>query len=185
MRAMADVQADALRAAGDLLERVLGADGEPPGGETPPAERGYTALLDAWADVLQRVAAGLTRPETSRTVAIPVDADVVGSPIRLVLGSADEADLKPTEIWLHNGTPSAVGPLALVCGPLTSPDGVTLENVELRFDPATVEELPARSSRAVLVSLARPGPLRPGVYRGTIQAHGAPTIWLPLEVAVA
>jgi hypothetical protein len=185
MRAMADVQAEALRAAGDLLERVAGADRHAPAREIPSAERGYTALLDAWADVLQRVAAGLARPEARHTVAIPVDADVVGAPIRLVVGSHEEADGKPTEIWLHNGTPAAVGPLTLVCGPLTGPDGIALENVEIRFEPAAVEELPARSSRAVLVSLASHGRLRSGVYRGTIQARGAPTIWLPLEVAVA
>jgi hypothetical protein len=34
------------------------------------------------------------------------------------------------------------------------------------------------------VSLAATGPLRPGIYRGTIQADGAPKLWLPLEVSI-
>ena len=44
----------------------------------------------------------------------------------------------------------------------------------MRFDPRKVALLPARSSRAVIVSLAASRPLRPGVYRGTIQAKGRP-----------
>jgi hypothetical protein len=44
--------------------------------------------------------------------------------------------------------------------------------------------LEPRSSRAVVVSLVANGSLRPGTYRGTIQAHGAPRLWLPIEVAV-
>jgi len=28
------------------------------------------------------------------------------------------------------------------------------------------------------------GPLRAGTYRGTIQASGAPSLWLPFEVTI-
>jgi hypothetical protein len=36
----------------------------------------------------------------------------------------------------------------------------------------------------VVVSLDWTAPPRPGFYRGTIQAEGAPNLWLPVEVAV-
>ena len=87
-------------------------------------------------------------------------------------------------MWLHNGTSTAVGPLALRCGPLSDADGAVLDGAEVGFEPREVDPLPARSSRAVVVSLAAAGPLRPGTYRGTIQAQGAPRLWLPLEVVV-
>ena len=46
--------------------------------------------------------------------------------------------------------------------------------------------LAPRSSRAVTVSLALDSPVpAAGTYRGTIQADGAPGLWLPLEVSVA
>jgi hypothetical protein len=54
----------------------------------------------------------------------------------------------------------------------------------VRFDPSELELLPARSSRGVAVSLAAARPLRPGAYRGAIQARGAPGLWLPLEVVI-
>jgi hypothetical protein len=184
MRAMADVQADALRAAGDLLERVLGADGEAPAPQQRSYERGYAALLEAWADVLQRLAAGLARPPDGPMVAVPVDADVVGPSIRIVVGQGDGAEGATAEIWLHNGTSAAVGPLALRSGPLTASDGTALDGAEMRFDPAEVALLAPRSSRAVTVSLAADGQLAPGIYRGAIQARGAPKVWLPVEVAV-
>ena len=88
------------------------------------------------------------------------------------------------EIWLHNGTRSAAGPLALRCGQLSDSSGAVLDGGDVRFDPPEVALLPPRSSRAVVVSLAASGSLRPGTYRGTIQGHGAPDLWLPFEVAI-
>ena len=65
-----------------------------------------------------------------------------------------------------------------------TPTAAVLDGAEVGFEPREVDPLPARSSRAVVVSLAAAGPLRPGTYRGTIQAQGAPRLWLPLEVVV-
>jgi hypothetical protein len=70
------------------------------------------------------------------------------------------------------------------CGQLAAADGTALEDAEVRFEPREVPVLPARSSRAVTVSVATGGSVRPGTYRGTIQAGGAPRLWLPLEVTV-
>jgi hypothetical protein len=112
---------------------------------------------------------------------VPLDsAGGVSPPVRLSVPAEDS-----TEVWLHNGTFSALGPLTLRCGPLTAADGTVLGGVELRFDPPEIAELPPRSSRAVLLSLSTNGSMPTGAYRGTIQADGAPALWLPVEVEVA
>lgn len=186
VRAVADVQAEGLRAASELLERMLGHDREGPEPRSPSPERDYTALLvDAWAEMLQRIAAGLAEPVQPGALTIPVDSGAVGPPVRLTLGESGSAEGAVAEVWLHNGTSSAVGPLGLRCGQLTASDGTVLDGAHVGFEPAELEPLPPRSSRAVLVSLAATGSPRPGIYRGTIQASGAPKLWLPLEVAIA
>lgn len=184
MRAMADIQADGLRAASELLERMLGSDHQAPPPRARSPEPQYSALVDAWAELLQRIAAGLARPVDSGAVTIPVDSGAVGPPVRLVLERSEPRESATTEIWLHNGTSAPVGPLVLRCGELAAPDGTVLDAAQVRFDPGEVAALPPRSSRGVLVSLAASGPLRPGIYRGTIQADGAPKLWLPVEAAV-
>jgi hypothetical protein len=184
MRAMAEIQADGLRAASDLLERMLAPEND---GQTtrsaPSPERDYTALVEAWAQLLQRVAAGLAQPAESGAVTVPVDSSTVGPPVRLVLERPDRAEGTAAEIWLHNGTSTAVGPLALCCGALTAPGGDVLD-ARVGFDPDEVPLLPPRSSRGVVVSVAASGRPCPGIYRGTIQADGAPKLWLPVEVSV-
>ncbi len=185
MRAMADIQADALRAASELLERMLASDQDVPSSRSSSSERQYAALFDAWAELLQRVAGGLARPVQDGAVAVPVDSDHVGPPVRVVFESSEHGEGgKATEVWLHNGTSAAVGPLSMRCGPLTAPDGTVLESAQMLFDPAEIAQLPPRSSRAVLVSLLAAGALRAGIYRGTIQADGAPRLWMPVEVEV-
>jgi hypothetical protein len=176
-RAVAEIQAEGLRAAGELLDRVLGAEPDagpgpprrPPGGEA-------TALVDAWLDLVRRMVDALARPDAPGAITVAVDGSGVGPQVRL--------DGAPTEVWLHNGTPRAVGPLALRCGPLTGPDGAALDGARVRFDPAEIDVLPGRSSRGVVVALDVGAEQAPGVYRGTIQARGAPRLWLPLEVVV-
>jgi hypothetical protein len=166
------VQAEGLRAAGALLERMLRS--EPEGGGARPRREpaDYTALVDTWTDVLQRTVAGLAgRPDE---ITLPVDAPGVGPLVRLLTS--------PVEIWLRNGSRASLGPLALHCGPLSSPDGAVLDGSFVAFDPPLVDVLAPRSSRAIAVSLVGAPPA--GLYRGTIQARGAPGVWLPLEVVV-
>ena len=183
MRAMADIQADGLRAASELLERMLAPDHDGPAARSPSPERDYTALVDAWAQLLQRVAAGLAQPAESGPVTVSVDSTTVGAPVRLVLEGPEQAESAAAEIWLHNGTSAAVGPLALCCGALTAPGGDVLD-ARVAFEPSEVLMLPPRSSRGVVVSVAASGRPGPGIYRGTIQADGAQALWLPVEVAV-
>lgn len=187
MRAMADIQADGLRAASELLDRMLGADrGSSPPPRDPPAESNSKALFDAWAEMLQRVAAGLARPgESNGALTVSLGTAGVGPAVRLALGGSSSADDETgVELWLQNGTPSELGPIALRSGPLTDADGEVLEGAEVRFEPGELESLPPRSARAVRVSLAASGTPRTGIYRGMIQADGAPNLWLPLEVAI-
>jgi hypothetical protein len=184
VRAAADIQADGLRAASELLERMLGSDRQSPGPRSRSPAREYTALVDAWAELLQRIAAGLAQPGQPGPMTIPVDSSGVAPPVRLALLESENGGVAVAEVWLHNGTSTAVGPLLPRCGQLTASDGTVLDGARVLFEPGEVELLPARSSRAVLVSLAATGSLRPGIYRGTIQAEGAPKLWLPLEVTV-
>jgi hypothetical protein len=184
VRAMADIQAEGLRAAGDLLERMLRR--EPGAAEdraTAPAGE-LTALVDAWTDLLRRTLDGLVRPEPAGSVSVGVDSTGVGPRVRLELPPGAETGAI-AEVWLHNGTARAVGPLSLRCGPLSDADGHVLDGGDVIFDPPEVAVLPARSSRAVLVSLATDRALHAGRYRGAIQAFGAPALWLPFEVAIA
>jgi hypothetical protein len=119
---------------------------------------------------------------------VPVEANGIGPPLRLAVGPASDPGERSAEVWLHNGGRSSVGPVVFRCGELSDARGERLAGVEVRFDPAEVEAMPARSSRAVTVTLAENGAAREdlpaGTYRGTIQARGAPGVWLPLEVVV-
>jgi hypothetical protein len=184
MRAMADIQAEGLRAAGELLERMLRSEPDGNGRRTRAPEGDYTALVDAWTDLFRRMVGGLAQPSESGAVTVAVDSSGVGPPVRLAVSEPEDAGGAVAEVWLHNGTSSEVGPLTLRCGQLSDSKGKVLKGADVCFKPRKVALLPARASRAVTVSLAASGPLRPGVYRGTIQAKGAPRLWLPLEVTI-
>jgi hypothetical protein len=184
MRAVADIQAEGLRAAGELLERVLGSEPDGAGPRERSAADDYGALAAAWAEMFRRFAAAMTLPGQPDAVTVAIDTAGVGPQVRLVLRGPDDLESGVTEVWLHNGTFSAVGPVALTCGELRDSDGAVLDGASVQFEPRQVPLLPARSSRAVVVSLAASGPLRPGTYRGTIQASGAPSLWLPFEVTI-
>jgi hypothetical protein len=187
MRAMADIQAEGLRAASDLLARVLEPDHRAPAelshSPSHSSERAYAGLVDGWVELLQRVSAGLAPPGDAGRVTISVDSAAVSPPVRLVLEGPEQVEGTGGEVWLHNGTSAAVGPLALRCGALSAAGGEVLD-ARVDFDPVEVPLLPPRSSRGVVISILAVGEPRPGVYRGTIQAEGAPALWLPLEVAV-
>jgi hypothetical protein len=184
MRAMAEIQADGLRAASELLDRMLKTDEHVPPTSARSPQRDYTALVDAWAELLQRMAAGLAEPAEPDHLTVPVDSSAVGPTVRFLLERCEPPARASAEIWLHNGTSAAVGPLVLRCGELAASDGTVLDCARVLFDPTEVDLLPPRSSRGVLASLAASAAVRPGIYRGTIQADGAPKLWLPVEATV-
>ena len=153
IRAVADIQAEGLRAAGELLERVLGSEPDRSGPRSERPAGDYTALADAWVDLVRRTVAGLAQPASPGSVTVPVGGSNDTPPlVRLKLGEPESADDSnngtgtqnagnATEVWLHNGTLSPVGPLTLRCGQLSDPDGTLLEGVEVRFDPREVAVL--------------------------------------------
>jgi hypothetical protein len=89
------------------------------------------------------------------------------------------------EVWLHNGTGEPRTGLRLHCGDLRAHDGSTLPASVLRFDPASLDELPARSSRGVVVVAEVADGVPGGAYRGVLLVAGAPDVWLPIVVTVA
>jgi hypothetical protein len=96
--------------------------------------------------------------------------------------SAGGTDCANAEVWLHNGSAAAYSDIALHCGDLRASNGAVLPAASVRFEPP-IADLPARSSRGVVVSVGTDVP--PGTYRGVVLAAGIPDAWLPIEVVVA
>ena len=215
IRALADVQRRGLIAAGELVDRLIGAvDGD----RTPSASGRATRptpdddpqtldLVTVWIDVFQRglqamipgtrnhgpaavngaqiATADLARGTTTGAVHIRAAAHS-GSP-----GNGDGGASRggrrggTAEVWLHNATPEPVPDLRLHAGDLRAHDTRTLPKSALRFDPPSLDELPARSSRGVVVVADVAERVPGGVYRGVLLVTGAPDVWLPIVVTVA
>jgi hypothetical protein len=177
LKAVAEIQAEGLHAAGALLERVIGA--EPDYGGARPRSRApdYRALVDAWTELLTQTLAGLAPHDPGAELTVQVDGRAAAPLVRL-----DGAEV---EVWLRNDGREDAGPISLFAGPLVDADGAVLEGAEIGFEPREVPLLPARSSRAVTLSLVAADGARPGTYGGTVQARGAPALWIPLEVVIA
>ena len=198
-RALGDIQAQALRAAGEVVERLArlsdGSETASDHGETasdsetsPPGNAAN--LIEAWIELLQRASKSFTSASTGGSHApdderIEVDLDA-GSANTLVHLEVDESGAirsGTAEVWMHNGTAGSIGPLTFLGDELRSPEGVPLA-ATLACDPAHIDVLPGRSSRGVALTIAKEGELRPGTYRGLIQVKGAPQVWLTVEVVV-
>jgi hypothetical protein len=196
-RVMGDIQAQALRAAGDLVERLLAvAEALPkPGAPFPTASgtgNGSTGrsddasrLIDAWVEMLQRISGAFgTRSGDENSQQVDVEVGDGAAPcLRFCADESGELVQGEAEVWLHNGTPDPFGPLTIGSGDLISPEGERLA-AHVVCEPAAIAELPPRSSRGVIVSLAPEGELHRGVFRGLLQVRGAPGVWFPVEVAV-
>jgi hypothetical protein len=233
-RALGEIQRRGLRAAGDLVDRLIGAvDG---GGRDNPAAAGDAAddrvdapreangstarqagsagvsvagsppadLLQLWTDVFQRglqAMAAMARPDGAhaagggRIATADVGRGTATGAVQVTVGT-DRSGEDPVgsdvqsgrtgmaEVWLHNGTAEARSGLRLHSGDLLTHDGRTLPHSSLRFDPPSLEELPARSSRGVVVVAEVADPVPDGVYRGVLLVAGAPDVWLPIAVTV-
>ena len=199
-RALGDIQAQALRAAGEVVERLArlsdGSESRPPAsdhaestsdGDTPPSGDAAN-LLEAWIELLQRASESFANASGSDTrddqrVEVDLDSGSTDGLVRLEVDGSGAIRVGTAEVWLHNGTADSVGPLTFLSSELRSPDGDTLA-ATLACDPAHIDVLPGRSSRGVALTVAKEGALRPGTYRGLIQVKGAPQVWLTVEVVV-
>ncbi len=210
-RAFGEVQAMGLRAAGDLVERfVRSVDGDPPESEPATPTDGTDSsgsaanangaadiggLVEVWMDFLRRTAEAFGRPDAAANSPGPAQSGPTGSVgidlpggatkarLRIVVDGGGESIGPPTEVWLHNRGTADVGALALRSFELRAADGSTLAGA-LTFDPPEIGELPARTSRGIVVGIDPTAPLVAGMYRGVVQAAGAPDLWLPVEVIV-
>jgi hypothetical protein len=215
IRALADVQRRGLIAAGELVDRLIGAvDGDlspsVPGRATRPTPDDDPQTLDfvnIWIEVFQRglqamipatrsygtaatngaqiATADLARGTTTGAVHIQADADS-GSPDNGGGGSTRGVRRRGSaEVWLHNGTPEPLLGLRLHAGDLRAHNGTTLPESALRFDPPSLDELPGRSSRGVVVTAEVADGIPGGVFRGVLLVTGVPDVWLPIVVTVA
>lgn len=201
-RALGDIQAQALRAAGEVVERLArlsdGSETRAPAddngeavadGETPPT--GDAAqLLEVWIELLQRASKSFANASGSgknarddERIEVDLETGATNGLVRLEVEGSGAIRGGTAEVWVHNGTAESVGPLKILSGELRSPDGHPLA-ATLACDPAHIDVLPGRSSRGVVLSVAKEGALRAGTYRGLMQVKGAPQVWLTVEVVV-
>jgi hypothetical protein len=198
-----EIQAEGLRAAGALVERLIHivdgspttahGDGarssdEPP---SPPTEPDMGAILpwfELWRDLVERTSETVQRLSGADVgpsgdgVRIGIDGSLV--PTRpLVVAIGDEGSGQG-EMWLHNGTPTDHGALVPQCGPLCDSDGNRLE-CDVEIDPPKIDGLPARSSRGFAITVVADALAAPGTYRGVVQVSGADAVWMPIEVTVS
>jgi len=231
-RALGEIQTRGLRAAGELVDRLIGAVDDADDGSnqsvgrrapspdtasatpvtgSPPAD-----LLHAWMDVFQRglqAMAAMARPgpvpAAGESIATAdIGRGTVTGAVHITVGSNGAEDVvgasdgppgcagsadggrRPgrkgsAEVWLHNGTAEPTTALRPHCGDLRAHDGSTLPASTLRFEPASLDELPARSSRGLVVTADVADGVPGGAYRGVLLVAGAPDVWLPIVVTVA
>jgi hypothetical protein len=198
---LGEIQAEGLRAAAALVERVVHLVDGPqvtpttdpeesaPPSDDPPATDMSAVLpwFDLWSDLVGRTSdtlqrfRGADRGPAGDGVQIGIDGSF--APTRPLVISVGPSNHGQGEMWLHNGTAEDQGELVPRCGPLSDVHGHVLgDGVEI--DPAKIDGLPSRSSRGFVISVA-PDPTTPaGTYRGIMQVQGAEAVWMPIEVVV-
>jgi hypothetical protein len=206
VRALADVQRRGLRAAGELVDRLVSSVDGDRDGDDDAAARGQgpagssfgsvDELVQVWlelvrlgVDVIGQAATGQPRNHAdggAQGATVDVGSQRSRGSVRLEVraGHPSPSGEPEVEVWLHNGTADTYGGIRLHCGDLRSHDGRTLPADAVRFEPPVVD-LPARSSRGVTVHATAADLATAGTYHGMILAAGAPGVWLPLEVDVA
>jgi hypothetical protein len=202
LRVLGEIQRRGLRAAGEIVERLIAnVDGPPAPGDQRgaatregPSATDLGAGVDLWVemakrslDVVARLATvashGRSRPASPSTT-VAVDVEGVGAQETISLRARRTGPGDTAEVWLHNSTRAARHDLRLHCGELRSSEGEVLP-AGVAFDPEVVAELPARSSRGVTVGVAPwEGSAEPGTYRGIVMVTGLADVWLPVTVVV-
>jgi hypothetical protein len=197
-----EIQAEGLRAAGALVERLVHlVDGsqattvsdaadrtdESPAEAAGSEMRAILPWFELWRDLVERTADTAQRFQgagagTAREgVQVGIDGSL--APVHPLVIAVDSGGRGQGEMWLHNGTASDHGELIPHCGPLSDEYGVAL-GYDAEIEPPKIDGLPSRSSRGFVISLRTDLESSPGTYRGIVQVRGAGAVWMPLEVVV-
>jgi len=200
-----EIQAEGLRAAGALVERLVRlVDGsqattvsdaadpteEPPPSPAEPAGPAMGAILpwfELWRDLVERTTDTVQRLRGAAVgpagdgVQVGIDGSL--APTHPLVIAADPGEHGQGEMWLHNGTTSDPGELIPHCGPLSDEYGATLA-CETEIEPPKIDGLPSRSSRGFVISVRADLEASPRTYRGIVQVRGAGAVWMPIEVVV-
>jgi hypothetical protein len=199
-RALQQVQRRGLKAAGELVDRLVSVvDGDEdfdatttnggPAGARPATSPGAD-LVGVWADLVTRTLQAMARlavPDAGPPEAPtggPVWVDIATGRGSGAVELSDGSPASPVEVWIHNPTHQGVGPLKFHVGELRSPDGAALAGDAVRLEPDVVEALPGRSSRAIRAAFCANEGVAAGCYRGLLQAAGAAEVAVPVEVTV-
>lgn len=204
IRALTEIQADGLRAASKLVDRMVkatveGAEGlrvarEPSADPNVDDHRadvwGATAvepLLRSWWSMIADIylgrqpagAAGSNGPVPGQVALDFAAATSVGRlELDTVAGGAAVA-----EVWLHNRGAADLGHIHLRCSDLQSDLGRVIGSDAVKLDPALVP-MPARSSRGIEIRVEVAADTAPGSYRGNLLPEGHPDLWLPVVLTV-
>jgi hypothetical protein len=184
-----EIQAEGLRAAGALVERLVHlvdgpqvAPADDAEAESPGVD--LSAVLpwfELWGDLLERTSDAFQRWQAAGQSRIDIDGSL--DPAHPLAIALDGEGLGRAEMWLHNGTTEDQGELVPQCGPLSDGYGTVLE-CEVDIDPPKIDQLHTRSSRGFVISITTRTPAAPGTYRGIVQVRGAERVWMPIEVIV-
>jgi hypothetical protein len=190
-----EIQAEGLRAAGALVERLVHLVDGPRAQQTDnqpeptpaAAESAIQPWFELWHDLIERTSDTVQRLQGAGAGpgghGIQVGVDGSLAPTNPLVLTLDSTGCGTGELWLHNGTADDPGSLAPLCGPLCGPDGTAL-HCEVTIAPPAVDGLPPRSSRGFTISVTVEPASAPGTYRGLVQVRGADAVWLPIEVVL-
>ncbi len=208
VRALGEVQRRGLHAASQAVDRLLtsmGPEGVPrtsaaadSSADSSGSDSEVRRLAGLWTELVTRGFAEIMRMGRSEGSdgSVPTHAGDAEPPVWVDLGSGRSvgsvelvADASGSirssgEMWLFNSAGDPRGPIRLHAGELRSPNGCPVPTVTVLFDPPVIEELPGRSGRAVDVSLCEVDAPVPGLYRGLIQAAGAPAVTIKIELTI-
>jgi hypothetical protein len=200
VRALGEIQARGLRAASDVVDRMVRAidgDGAPDGATTTTGPGGATAeddrrevdtLVASWATLLRQLVASLGGALGDPAAAGPTLDVGVGAASGSVRLAADGAGPAQTEVWVHNRSADDQGCIRLRCSDLLAHDGRSIPGSAVGFEPAEIP-VPPRSSRGVELTVRTP-PSEvsidedPVLYRGALLVEHHPELWLPVVLTV-